>query len=116
MKDANGNVISGAPVSWTVDNSGVAIVSSTGLVTGQTAGTATVTATSGSVHSNVPVTVTLPPANAVIVSPSSVSLLITQRQQLTATVTDAGGNPIPNQTITWPSTIRPSRPSARRDS
>ena len=103
VKDANGVVISGALVAWTVDNSGIAIVSSTGLVTGQSAGNATVTATSGAVHVNVPVAVSLPPANAVIVSPSSVSLLVTQRQQLTATVTDASGNTLPNQTVTWQS-------------
>jgi trimeric autotransporter adhesin len=101
VKDANGAVISGAPVIWSVDNANIALVSSTGLVTGQAPGTATVTATSGAVHFNVPVTVTLPPANAVIVSPSAVALLVTQRQQLTATVTDAGGNTLPGQTVTW---------------
>ena len=103
VKDANGSVISGAPVTWTVDKPAVAIVGSTGLVAGQAAGTATITAISGSVHVNVPVTVTLPPANAVVVSPGTVSLLVTQRQQLTGTVTDANGNPIPGQTITWES-------------
>ena len=103
VKDASGNVISGAPVSWSVDNTGVALVSSTGLVAGQSAGTATVTATSGAAHVNVPVTVTLPPANAVIVSPSTVALLITQQQQLTATVTDAAGHPLSGQTVTWQS-------------
>jgi len=103
VKDSHGNVISGAPVSWSVDNSGIALVSSTGLVAGQSAGSATVTATSGAAHVNVPVTVTQPPANAVIVSPSTVALLITQQQQLTGTVTDAGGNTITGQTITWQS-------------
>lgn len=103
VKDANGAVISGAPVTWTVDNSGIALVSSTGLVTGQSAGGATVTATSGAARVDVPVTVTLPPANAVIVSPSIVALLVTQQQQLTGTVTDASGNPLPGQTITWQS-------------
>ena len=57
VKDANGSVISGAPVTWTVDKPAVAIVGSTGLVAGQAAGTATVTATSGSAHVAVPVTV-----------------------------------------------------------
>lgn len=103
VKDASGSVIAGAPVIWTVDKSNIALVSSTGLVAGQSAGTATVTATSGSAHTTVAVTVTLPPANAVVVSPSTVALLITQQQQLTGTVTDASGNPIPNQTITWQS-------------
>jgi uncharacterized protein YjdB len=103
VKDSDGSVISGAPVTWTVDKPGVALVGSTGLVAGQSAGTATVTATSGSVHVDVPVTVTLPPANAVVVSPGTVALLVTQRQQLTGTVTDANGNTIPGQTITWAS-------------
>jgi uncharacterized protein YjdB len=103
VKDASGNVIAGASVSWTVDHPNIALVSSTGLVAGQAAGSATVTATSGSVHTDVPVTVTLPPPNAVIVSPSTVALLVTQRQQLTGTVTDANGNPLPGQTITWES-------------
>jgi uncharacterized protein YjdB len=101
VKDANGAVISGAPVSWTATSGGIAIVSSTGLVTGQSAGSATVTATSGSVHVDVAVTVVLPPASSVIVSPSTVSLLISQTQQLTATVTDAGGHTLPGQTVAW---------------
>jgi len=103
VKDANGSVIAGAPVAWTVDKPSVAIVGSTGLVSGQAAGTATVTATSGSAHFDVQVTVTPPPANAVVVSPSTVALLVTERQQLTGTVTDANGNAIPGQTITWSS-------------
>jgi len=103
VKDASGAVISGAPVTWAVDHANIALVSSTGLVTGQSQGSAIVTATSGSVSINVPITVTLPPANAVIVSPSTVALLVTQTQQLTGTVTDAGGNTIPGQTVTWAS-------------
>ena len=103
VKDANGAVISGAPVTWGVDHANIALVSSTGLVTGQSQGSAIVTATSGGVHIDVPVTVTLPPANAVIVSPATVSLLISQTQQLTGTVTDAGGNTIPGQSIAWQS-------------
>ena len=101
VKDANGAVISGAPVSWTVDLANIALVTSTGLVTGQSQGSAIVTATSGAVHVNVPITITLPPANAVIVSPATVALLVSERQQLTGTVTDAGGNTIPGQSITW---------------
>jgi trimeric autotransporter adhesin len=103
VKDASGAVISGAPVAWTVDHANIAVVSSTGLVTGQSQGSAIVTATSGSATINVPITITLPPANAVIVSPSTVALLVTQTQQLTGTVTDAGGNTIPGQTVTWAS-------------
>jgi uncharacterized protein YjdB len=103
VKDASNAVISGAPVTWSIDNQSIATVSSTGLVTGLSPGTATVTATSGAAHTTVSVTVAAAPPNAVIVSPSSVSLLVTQRQQLTAVVTDAGGHTISGAPVTWSS-------------
>src|SRR6266704_5163627 len=45
-KDANGTVLTGRVVTWASDNTAVATVSSTGLVTGVTQGQATITATS----------------------------------------------------------------------
>src|SRR6184192_94633 len=45
-KDANGNVLTGRVVTWASNNTAVATVSSTGLVTGVTQGQATITATS----------------------------------------------------------------------
>src|SRR5205809_72789 len=45
-KEANGNVLNGRVVTWASDNTAVATVSSTGLVTGVTQGQATITATS----------------------------------------------------------------------
>lgn len=47
-KDANGNALSGRVVTWVSGNPGVASVSQTGLVTGVSDGTATITATSES--------------------------------------------------------------------
>lgn len=103
VKDASGAVIAGAPVSWSVDNPGVATVSSTGLVTGISAGSATVTATSGAAHTGVPVSVAPIPANAVIVSPGSSTLVPGQQVQLSAIVTDAQGNPLSGRPVTWSS-------------
>lgn len=103
VKDSNNAVISGASVTWTIDKPAVASVSSTGLVTGLTAGTATITATSGPAHTTVPVTIAPPPPNAVVVSPSSATLFVTQSVQLTATVTDAAGQPLSGQSVTWSS-------------
>ncbi|HET7250020.1 MAG TPA: Ig-like domain-containing protein, partial [Gemmatimonadales bacterium] len=45
-KDAAGQPLSGRTITWTTDNGTVATVSSSGLVTGQSAGSATITATS----------------------------------------------------------------------
>jgi hypothetical protein len=47
-KDANGNTLNGRVVTWTSGSPGVATVSQTGLVTGVSDGSATVTATSES--------------------------------------------------------------------
>src|SRR5207253_2228205 len=44
LKDANGNILSGRTVTWASDNSGIAMVSATGLVTGIVAGSATISA------------------------------------------------------------------------
>ncbi|HKC46280.1 MAG TPA: Ig-like domain-containing protein, partial [Gemmatimonadales bacterium] len=57
-KDATGNPLAGRVVTWSADASGVASVSSTGLVTGLAAGTATITATSEAVSGSATVTVT----------------------------------------------------------
>lgn len=101
VKDASGAVIAGAAVTWSVDNPGTATVSSTGLVTGIAAGPATVTATSGPAHTSVPVTVSPVPANAVVISPGSATLLVTQSLQLVPTVTDAQGNPLSGRPVSW---------------
>lgn len=47
VKDASGNVISGAPVTWSSDNTAAATVSTSGVVKAVGAGTATITAKSG---------------------------------------------------------------------
>ena len=46
-KDGSGNVISGAPITWSSDNTAAATVSTSGVVTGVGVGTATITAKSG---------------------------------------------------------------------
>lgn len=105
--DASGATIAGAPVAWTIDKPSVASLSSSGLgtdtVTGISVGTATITATSGAAHTTIPVTVSPSPASAVIISPGSATLFVTQQLQLSATVTDSHGNPLSGQAVTWTS-------------
>jgi len=57
IKDDNGNEISGAAVTWTTSAEGVATVSDAGLVTAVADGTATITATSGSLEATAAATV-----------------------------------------------------------
>ncbi|HKV52035.1 MAG TPA: Ig-like domain-containing protein [Gemmatimonadaceae bacterium] len=67
-KDASGNVIPDAPVTWSSNNTAVATVSSTGLVVAIGGGTATITAQSGSASNTASVLV-IP-----IISPSGGAL------------------------------------------
>lgn len=57
-RDANGNSLTGRTVTWSTSNSSIATVSSTGLVSGGSAGTATITATSEGRNGTAQVTVT----------------------------------------------------------
>ena len=102
-KDANGNPLSGRVVTWSSNNTAVARVNGSGLVTGVAAGTATITATSEGQSGTSDVTVTLAPVVSVAVTPSPASVQVGQTLQLTATPKDANGNPLSGRVITWAS-------------
>src|SRR5207247_310288 len=61
LKDANGNTLTGRTVTWSSDNTAVATVSRSGLVSGVVAGAATITATSEAKTGTSAITVTAPP-------------------------------------------------------
>ena len=103
LHDANGTVLSGRTVTWSSDNSAVATVSGTGLVAAASAGSATITALSEGKSGTAGVTVSSVPVASVSVSPSTVSLVVGQTVQLTATPRDAAGNPLPGRPVTWQS-------------
>src|SRR5438093_2886276 len=98
-RDANGNPLSGRPVSWASSNTAVATVSGSGLVTGVTAGAATITATSEGQSGTATITVSTVPVASVTVSPSTASVQVGQTVQLTATPKDANGNPLSGRTV-----------------
>src|SRR5439155_1438945 len=58
LKDGSGNTLTGRTVSWASSNTAAATVTGSGLVSGVTAGTATITATSETVSGTAAVTVT----------------------------------------------------------
>ncbi len=78
VRDANGNPIAGASVTWVSSNSQVATVSTSGLVTAVGNGTATITATVGGLSGTARVTV------VVATQPSSgvISVLISVQQSI----------------------------------
>ncbi|HET9634718.1 MAG TPA: Ig-like domain-containing protein [Gemmatimonadaceae bacterium] len=104
--DASGNTLTGRAITWSSSNGAIATVSSNGLVTGASAGSVQITATSegqtGS--STITVTATTPvPVATVTVSPSSTSLNVGANAQLSATTRDASGNTLTGRVITWSS-------------
>ena len=103
VSDQNGATMSGAPVSWTSSNTQVATVSSAGVVTALSIGSATITASSGSASGTASVTVqqvavsiSLSPDSIVLAGPGDTA-------QVTASVKDGGGSPIVSPIITWSS-------------
>ncbi len=103
VEDSAGNPLAGRAVTWTSNSSGVASVSASGLVQGVTAGSATISATSGGKTGTAAITVQAVPVALVTVSPASVTVLVGQTVQLTATPKDAGGNPLAGRSVAWSS-------------
>ena len=102
-RDQNGNAIA-ATITWSSGATGVATVNSAGLVTGVAAGSAVITAASGSVSATATITVT--PAPALVLTTIAISggtsVVAGSTLQLTASPRDQNGNPIA-ATITWAS-------------
>ncbi len=70
LRDANGNVLTGRPITWSSSNTAVATVTAAGAATGVTAGTASITATSGGNSGSATLTVQNP-------APTTGSLTVT---------------------------------------
>src|SRR5438093_776078 len=102
-KDANGTPLSGRTVTWSSNNTSVAIADVNGNVTGIAPGSATITATSEGQSGTAAITVTNVPVASVTVTPASVSVQQRQTVQLTATPKEPNGNPLTGRTITWSS-------------
>ena len=89
----------GGTVTWSSSNNNIATVDSTGKVTGIAVGTATITATAGTVTAFCTVTVTNKAivVTAITLDPTTLSLELNATGTITATTTPAGGS------VTWSS-------------
>jgi uncharacterized protein YjdB len=101
LRDAQGQVITGRPVTWSTSDGGVATVGPAGLVTGVAPGAAVITARSDGLSATAGVTVTAVPVASVTVSPSDVTLAQGATRQLTATVRDSTGATVSDRLVTW---------------
>lgn len=108
LKDSQGNVLTGRPISWASSTQSVASVASNGLLSALAAGTSTVTATSeGKTGSALLTVLTRPPEPApvatITLSPAAGSLSVGQSGVFGVTVKDAAGNILTGRTLAWSS-------------
>ncbi len=106
LTDLAGNVLTGRSITWSSNASGVATVSSTGLVSGVSAGNATITATSEGMDGTGAIIVSvasLAPVASVTVSPNPAGVRAGGTAQLTAVTKDSAGNVLTGRSITWTS-------------
>lgn len=105
--DANGNTLTGRGIVWASSAPAVASVSTSGVVTAKSAGSATITATSEGKTGSAAISVSSPapvPVNSVTVAPSSSTVVSGSTVTLTAVTYDAQGNPLSGRQIVWAST------------
>lgn len=109
VKDQYGIVMTGQNVTWATDKPAVATVSSSGVVTGVAAGSATITASSSGKSGSASITVTAPTpvVTTVTVTPPSTSVEAGSTTTLQAVVKDQNGNVMTGQAVTW-TTDKPS--------
>lgn len=103
--DSADSVIPNAPVTFSSNDTAVATVTASGVVTAVRAGTAAVGARSDSAFTAITVSVTPPPPTAarITISPATLSLAVGAVDTLTATVYDSTGAVIPNAPVTFSS-------------
>lgn len=104
--NAQQQVVTGRPITWNSSNPVAATVSNTGLVSGLSVGTASITANcDGSANASVTAQVTLVPVASVTISPSTLSLTQGTQGQLLATARDSANNVLSFQgrTLSWSS-------------
>ena len=102
--NAYGQVVSGVEFVWASGNTAVAVVDTSGLVTGVGAGEVQVTATAAGVTGRAELTVAAPVPTTIAVTPDSVVLIaLGHTTQLTAEVRDQAGRAMEGIPVAWSS-------------
>ena len=102
VRDQNGNVMGGAALTWVSSSTAVATVNASGLVTAAGNGTATITATAGTVSGSATVTVSQQ-VGAVEITPDTGIVLPGTKLQLAAEAQDANGHAVAGSEFVWES-------------
>jgi trimeric autotransporter adhesin len=101
VRNATGELVPDASVTWTVENGDIASVSPAGVVTGLALGSTQVAASARGKSGIATVTVTRTQVSSVVVLPSTATATIGSKTQLTATTYDAGLNVLTGRGIAW---------------
>ncbi|MEW5916193.1 MAG: Ig-like domain-containing protein, partial [Gemmatimonadota bacterium] len=101
--DAEGNAMRERKVVWASENTAVASVSQSGVVTGVAAGIVQVAASSGGKSASATITVTPRPVSLVRVTPGSATISVAGSLTLQAEALDASGAPVIGRPVTWTS-------------
>lgn len=101
--DANNNVLTGRVITWTSSNTGVATVSTSGLVTAIAVGTVQILAACEGATGGSTLTVSTAAVASVTVSLANSSLTPGLTTQATATLRDANNNVLTGRAISWSS-------------
>ena len=100
VRDQIGRPLTGIDLTWSSSDTTVASVDSTGLVTAVGIGIAEIVANSTASNGRIQITV-MQRASAIRVSETSLTMVVGTSVQLTGTVVDAKGHPIPMHSILW---------------
>jgi uncharacterized protein YjdB len=103
---ASGTVVTNVTPTWSSNNTSAATVSSSGMVTGVNAGSATVTVSVSGLSATASITVSAAaaaPVASVTVTPATVSLAVGATQQATATDKSSSGATTSGTTPSWSS-------------
>lgn len=105
VRDSAGDVLTNPVMTWSSSDAAIAEVSTSGVVTAMSAGSATVTATRDghSGQAQIDVVTEQTPVASVEVSPSSATVYVDGTLQLEAIVRDADGNVLSGRSVTWSS-------------
>lgn len=113
VTDASGNAITTFPVVWAITPQNVATISSSGVATAVSTGSAQVTATVTDTSVNPAKVVTSSPATltinqvlaSIVVQPATATISVGGTQQYTATALDAKGNQVTGVNFAWSSSF-----------
>ena len=103
VEDAQGDRLLDRRVYWTAEDSDIASVSASGVVTAHAPGTTQITATSEGVSDIATVVVTSPRVDRVVVLPNEVEVRIGSTIALRAVAYDAAGTELPGLSALWSS-------------